>query len=36
MSIPDDWILELNPWWRDPASIERDPKIWALAHRSVR
>ncbi len=33
MPIPDAQILHLNPWWRDPAAIERDPKIRALGKR---
>ncbi len=34
MSIADAQILHLNPWWRDPASVERDPKIHAFGSRS--
>ena len=33
MPIPDAQILHLNPWWRDPGAIERDPKIRALEKR---
>src|SRR5690606_6495603 len=33
MAIPDAQILHLNPWWGNPAAIERDPKIRALATR---
>lgn len=36
MPIPDSQVLHLNPWWRDPASIQRDPKIRALESRSFR
>lgn len=35
MSIPDAQILHLNPWWRDPAAIERDTKIRALRTRRL-
>ena len=34
MPVPDSQILHLNPWWRDPGSVERDPKIRALESRS--
>jgi predicted AAA+ superfamily ATPase len=34
MPLPDSQILHLNPWWRDPASVGRDPKIRALESRS--
>lgn len=35
MPIPDAQILHLNPWWRDPSAIERDPKVRALATRRI-
>jgi uncharacterized protein len=35
MPIPDAQILHLNPWWRNPASVERDPKIRALESRAL-
>jgi len=34
MPIPDSQILHLNPWWRDPLSVDRDPKLRALRDRS--
>ncbi len=34
MPIPDSQIIYLNPWWRDPASIQRDPQLRALEGRS--
>lgn len=34
MPVTDSQILHLNPWWRDPASVIRDPKIRALQSRS--
>jgi len=36
LADPDTQILRLNPWWRDPAAIERDPKIRALEKRGFR
>lgn len=36
MPVADERILQLNPWWRDPAAVERDPKVRALAKRTFR
>lgn len=36
MPISDSQILHLNPWWREPGVIERDPKIHALSTRRFR
>lgn len=36
MPITDAQILHLNPWWRDPSAIERDPKIRALKNQRFR
>lgn len=36
MPITDAHILHLNPWWRDPSAIERDPTIRALKNQLFR
>jgi uncharacterized protein len=35
MPPSDQQILHLNPWWQDPAAIERDLKIRTLASRAL-
>jgi hypothetical protein len=36
MAVSDRQILELNPWWREAAAIERDPTIRAFESRTLR
>jgi hypothetical protein len=35
MAVTDDQLLHLNPWWTDPAAIERDAKLRELGRHKL-